>query len=281
MSKSSPAARPRTVDEALERAVLAFRMQRPEEAERLAGDVLKANPGDVRAAWVLGQVLLAQGRSDAAIEPLQRAARRSRDPAIETLLARALLNVGRGDDALDQLRQAVTRRPAFETAFLELGDQLGKGVRLDEALAVFETGLVQLPHSVVLKMGLGYLHLDRNDRRQARGLFLQVRAAAPERHDARIALANVMVLDGEYAAAADLYRLALDLQPDDPMTRISLGKCLLELGDRDQGEAALRAVTRGEPLTTGLAITALAASPHGRFFLRPSAAVKFLQAEPA
>jgi predicted Zn-dependent protease len=113
----------------------------------------------------------------------------------------------------------------------------------------------------------------------ARDLFLQVRAAAPERHDALVGLASVMVLDGEYAAAADLYRLALGVRPDDAVTRISLGKCLLEMGKRDAGEATLRAAARGAAQMAGPAIVALAGAPHGRFFLRPSAAAKFLSAE--
>jgi hypothetical protein len=61
------------------------------------------------------------------------------------------------------------------------------------------------------------------------------------------------------------------------MTRISLGKCLLEMGEREAGETVLRTVAR-DAGATGLAITALAATPHGRFFLRPSAAAKFLRA---
>jgi Tfp pilus assembly protein PilF len=81
-------------------------------------------------------------------------------------------------------------------------------------------------------MELGYVHLKTNSRTTARGLFSQVLAAAPERHDALIALAKVTALDGEYAAAADLYRRALGLRPDDASTRNNLGICLLEMGDR-------------------------------------------------
>jgi len=88
-----------------------------------------------------------------------------------------------------------------------------------------------------------------------------------------------MALDGEYAAAADLYRRALGLRPDDAATRVSLGKCLLELGEREAAEATLRAATRGSAQLAGPAIMALAASPHGRFFLRPSTAAKFLHVE--
>jgi tetratricopeptide (TPR) repeat protein len=283
MPKRPPPAhdRPSTIAEALERAALAIREQRLAEAERLAADVVRSSRGNVPAAQLLGQALLLQGRPQEAIDPLQRAARRSHDPAIETLLARALAETGRGEAALDQLRQATARRPPYPLAFLELGDQLGKLGRFDEALAVFESGLALNPDAAVLRVGLGYLHLHRNDRASARALFLAVRDAAPERHDALVALANAMALDGDYAGAAELYRHALARRPDDAMTRISLGKCLLEMGERDDGEAALRAAARGSPRMVGPALAALAATAHGRFFLTPGAAAKFLRAETA
>ena len=254
-------------------------MQRPGEAERLAGDVLSADPGNVLAAQALGHALLRQSRPRDAVEPLRVAVRRSEDPTTETLLARVLAAAGRRDEAFDQLRQTTARRPPFPLAFLELADQLGQIGRDDEAVAVFEAGIALAPDAAVLRMGLGHLRLRRNDRREARRLFSQVRAAAPERHDVLIALAKVTALDGEYDAAADLYRQALRLRPDDPVTRISLGKCLLEMGERDEGEAALRAATRGAAQLDGLALTTLAGAPHGRFFLRPSAARRFLQVE--
>lgn len=266
-------------DEALKRAGFALRMQRPDEAERYASDALKSNPKNVLIAQALGHALLMQNRPAAAIDPLQRAARGNNDPAVETLLARAFAAAGRRDEAFDQLRRTTERRPPFPLAFLELGDQLSEAGRFDEAIAVFERALALTPDAAVLRMGLGYLHLKRNERSDARRLFLEVRAAAPDRHDALVALASVMALDGEYAAAADLYQRALQLRPDDALTRIDLGKCLLEIGERDAGEAALRAATRGAARLAGLAITALAATPHGRFFLRPSAAAAFLRFE--
>lgn len=233
-------------------------------------------PSNVRAAWVLGQVLLAQGRSAEAVAPLQATAQISRDPAVEMLLARALANLGCTSEALALLRQATARRPGFEMAFLELGDQLGKAGRFDEAQAAVEAGLACFPRSAALRMSLGYSRQHRNDRSGARALFAQILAEAPRRHDAKLALANLMVLDGDYTQAASLFRLALDQRPDDPMTRIALGKCLLELGARTEGEAALRAAVRDEPRTAGLAITALASASTGRLFLRPSAAANFL-----
>jgi Tfp pilus assembly protein PilF len=128
-------------------------------------------------------------------------------------------------------------------------------------------------------MELGFVHLKRNDRAKARAIFVQMLAAAPERYDVLPALAKVMALDGEYAAAADLYRRALGLRPDDALTRNNLAACLLEMGQRDAGESTLRTAVRNAPQMTGLAITSLAAASHGRFFLKPSAATQFLRAD--
>ena len=269
-------ARPAGGHPALENADLALRMQRPDEAERLASGVLKSNRGNVLAAQILGRALIMQNRAAEAIEPLQRAARRSEDPAIETLLGMALDAAGQRDEALAQLQKATTRRPPFYQAFLEHGGLLGRLGHLDDAIQVLESGLAFSPDAVDLRMELGYVHIKRNGRASARALFLQVMAVAPARHDALTALAKVMALDGEYAAAADLYRRALGQRPDDAATRNSLGMCLLEMGDRSAGEASLRAAMRDAPQLAGQAITSLASASHGRFFLRPSAVAKFL-----
>lgn len=228
------------------------------------------------ATQILGEALLLQGRAQEAVDRLEKPARRSGEPGTETLLAMALDAAGRSAEALDQLRRATTRRPVFPLAFLKLGEQLGEVGRFEEAIAVLEEGLALAPDGIGLRVGLGFLHLRRNDRAAARELFLAVLAHAPERHDATVGLGRVMVAEGEYAGAVDLFRRALALRPGHPATLIELGKCHLEMGARGQGEAALRAAAREAPRLALLAVLALAAAPHGRFFLRKSAAAEFL-----
>ena len=274
--KHPSSARPNPAAPALKQASLALRTGRPEEAVRLAAPVCRADPGNILAAQILGSALLMQGRAGEAIEPLQNTARRGHDASVETLLARALLAVGQRDEALDQLRLAVSRRPPFAQAFADLGDQLGELGRFDEAIAVFDEGLALMPGAASLRIGLGYLHLRRDDRATARELFALARAASPQRGDAVVALARVTALDGGYAAAADLYRQVLASRPGDAVVRIELAKCLLEMGQREAGEASLRSVARGGPALFGPTVKALAAPRHGRIFLRPSAAARFL-----
>jgi tetratricopeptide (TPR) repeat protein len=254
-------------------------MHRPDEAERLAWGALKSDRGNLLAAQLLGRALLMQNRAAEAITALERAARRGDDPVIETLLGGALAAAGRNGDALEQLQRATLRWPSFAPAFLEHAGLLGNMGRFDEAAAVLESGLAVTPDAFDLRMELGLLHVKRNDRPKARALLLQVLAATPERPDALAALATVMALDGEYAAAADLFRRVLRLRPDDAMSRHTLGACLLEMGERDAGEASLRTAIRGAPQTAGLAIMLLAGSSHGRLFLRRSDAATFLNAE--
>jgi tetratricopeptide (TPR) repeat protein len=271
--------RPSSGHAKLEQALLAMRMQRPDEAERLSSGVLKSERGNILAGQILGRALMMQNRAAEAIAPLERSARRSNDPATETLLATALTAIGRRDEALEQLQKTTARRPPFAPAFLEHGGLLSKMGRLDEAAAMLERGLVLVPDTADLRLELGYVHLKRNRRAEARALFLLVLEAMPERHEALLALAKVMALDGEYAAAADRYRRALAMRPDDIVTRNNLGICLLEMGERDAGEANLRAATRGVAQMAGQSITALASVSNGRFFLRPSAVAKFLRVE--
>lgn len=275
----SPPAQASPINRVLEQAVLALQMQRIDEAERLAAQVLKANRGNVAAARLLGRVLLLQNRPLEAIDVLQRSARRSEDPELETLFAVALGAAGRDGEAIEQLRRTVARRPAFPPAFIELGRQLSEAGRFDEGIELLERGLALAPDDADLRMALGYLHLKRNDRARARSIFLRVREISPDRHETLVALAKVLVLEGDYAGAADLFRHALALRPDDALTRINLGKCQLEMGERDAGESTLRAATRSAPQLAGRAILALAAAPHGRAFLRPGAAAAFLRAD--
>jgi Flp pilus assembly protein TadD len=261
----------------LERAALALRQRQFAEAEQLAAEVLRASRSDTAAVSILAHALIAQNREEEAIAHLEKAARRSSDASIETLLGAALGGAGRRAEAIEQLRRTTARRPLFTPAFQELAGQLVKSGRVEEGIAVIENAIALAPETIDLQLDLARLHLYRNDRGKARAILLTAREAAPGRPEILTELARVLLLDGEHAAAADTYRHALALRPDDAMTRSNLAACLLEMGERDAGEANLRAALRGGPQMLGRATHALAASSHGRFFFRPSAVAKFLQ----
>ncbi len=262
--------------QALDRAALALRMQNFAEAERLAGDILRASRTDGAAISILAHALIAQNRAAEAVAPLEKAVRRNSDAAIETLLGAALGGAGRGKEAIDQLRRAASRRPLYPPALQELAGQLSKAGQIDEAIAAVETGVSLIPDLIALQIDLARLYMQRNERGKARAILLKARDTSPVR-EVLTALARVLLLDGDYAAAAAAFRHALALHPDDALTRADLAACLLEMNQREAAETHLRAVARGRPQLLGRTIYALAMSSHGRFFFRPGAAAKFLQ----
>ena len=251
------------------------------EAERLAAEILRASRTDTAAVSILAHSLIAQDRGNEAIASLEKALRRGDDPGLEILLGAALGGAGRRGEAIEQLRRTAARRPPFPPAYQELAGQLAKAGRIDEAIAAMESGLALLSENIDLQLDLSRLLVLRNQRHKARAILLKAREAAPGRPDILTALARVLLLDGDYGSSADAYRHALALRPDDAMTRADLAACLLEMGERDAGEANLRLALRGQPQMLGRTTYALAYSSHGRFFFRPSAAAKFLQDKPA
>ena len=275
-SASGATTRRSAADEKLEHAAWALRAGRQDEAERLASSVLRADKANAAAASILAQLLLQQARFEEAVTAIRQAAKRSRDPRLETFLAIALATSGHPDEAINQLEQATRRTPPFAPAFRELARQFSNEGRLDQASAVLERGLVVLPDALELLLDLGSLRLRRNSRDQARTLLERAAALAPDRADILAELARALCLDGAYDAAATLYRQALALRPEDAMSRANLAVCLLEMGERDQGEMKLREAVRGHPDMIGRAIHSLAAPSHGRFFLRRSAVLNFL-----
>ncbi|OAF08465.1 hypothetical protein AYJ54_14715 [Bradyrhizobium centrolobii] len=249
-------------------------------ARQLATKALKSNRTDRNGLMILAHALLGQNRADDAIAPLERAARRGNDPEIETLLGHALCRAQRVADGIGQLRRTAARRPPYLPAFQELAGQLAKAGQLDEAIKAIEDALALSPSSVDLKLDLGRLSLQNNDRAKARAVLTAARDAAPGRPDVLAELARATLLDGDYAEAAEIYRHVLAQRPDDILSRANRAICLMEIGKRDCGEAALRNVLRGRPHMLGRAAFALASTPHGRFFFRPTAAARFFEREP-
>ncbi len=267
--------------QALQEAIQALRGRQFARAEQIAAFILRTAKTDRAALLVHAHALLGQQRASEAVAPLEKAILRGSDPELETLVGAALCESRRGADGIAQLRKTAARRPPFLPAFQELAGRLAKSAELTEAIKVIEDALALAPDSVDLKLDLGRLCLQANDRARARANLVAAREAAPGRPDILVELAWVQFLDGDYAEAAGTYKHALGLRPEDTQTRANLAMCLMEMGDRAGAEAALRTVVRGRPHLLSRAAYTMVVSSHGRFFFRPSDAAKFLQVEGA
>jgi tetratricopeptide (TPR) repeat protein len=264
-------------DSLLQQATFALNANRPQEAQRIAQQILKTDPGRAQALHILGGALLMQDRPEDAIASLEPAARALRDPEIETLLGIALRRIGRNEDALSRLKRAIKRRPPFGPAFHELGFLLHSMERYDEAIEVLSRGHELLPIMPELSMLLGNVFLACRNFAKAKIFFARALNISPNASDAINGLATAHWRLCEYQAAAELFRRCVMRNPDDISSWHGLGHCLLELGQRDAGYDCFRAAARGDPKRYGSALASLVNSGRSRFWLKPSAAQRFLR----
>lgn len=261
--------------EAVQRARLALNSDRPQDAERIADEILKNDPHDAQGLHIRGCVLLMRKRAAEAIAPLEVAAQSLRDPETDTLLAMALREAGRPDEALARLKRATKRQPPYAPAFRELGYLLMALDRCDEAIEAIGRGLQIAPMMPLLSMQLGDVFLRCRNFVQAKSAFARALEISPTSTDALFGMAKAHHSLGEYASAVDYYRRCLRASPDDAAIWLGLGHCLLTLGQLEAGYDCFRTAARGNAQRYGRALTALAASGRGRLWLRPSAAARF------
>ena len=263
--------------ELLQRATLALNTKRPEEAQRIAEEILRREPRNARALHILGFALLMQGRAEAAVSPLEAAARGRHDPEIETQLALALSQLGRRDDALSRLKRASKRQPPYAPAFHGLGSLLFAMGRYDEAIEALRRGVAVAPMMPEMSIQLGGVFLQRRKYEEARAAFGQALSISPDLSDALLGMGKAQYAMGQSEAAAECFRRCLKIRPDDDSVWLYLGHCLLRLGEREAGYECFRTASRGDPRRYGRALSSLAASGRGRTWLRPSAAAQFMR----
>ncbi len=264
-------------DDLMAQAMSALDNERPEDAERIAAELLKADPHHARALYVLGCALTMQGRAGEAIAPLEAASGNCDDPECDTVLAIALRQVGRHEDAVGRLKLAITRHPVYAAAFNELGYLLVLMERYDEAADVLTQGLQVAPTMPPLSVQLGYAELSRRNCANAKVAFARALDLSPRSRDALFGMAKAHQELGENEAAVDYFRRYLADRPNDSGAWLNLGHCLLELGLLEPGYECFRMAARGDAERYGTALTSLAAAARGRFWLRPSAAARFLR----
>jgi tetratricopeptide (TPR) repeat protein len=263
-------------DMALQQAMAALNNKRPDEAQLIAAEVLKRVPRHAGALHIVGCALLMQGRAKDAIAPLEAAARAQHNAEIDVALAEALRQAGRLDDAVARLRRATKRQPPFVAAFHDLGRLLAFLKRYEEAIEAFRRAVELAPMAMQLSLQLGGLYMQCRKWADAKAAFAQTLSVAPNSPDALFGMAKAQQELGEYRAAAETYRRCLRHKPD-PLVWHNLGRCLLMVGETEEGTDCLRSAVRGDPKRYGGVLGTLVKSPHGRFFLKPSAAARFIR----
>jgi tetratricopeptide (TPR) repeat protein len=264
-------------DQALHLGWAAIDGRRPDEAQRVAREVLNRHPQHAGAQHLLGLALLIHQRPLEAVGPLAVAARDTVDPLLETHYALALRDVGRKDEAIDWLKRAMSRKPVFAAAFHELGLIFCGMRRYDDAEIVLKQGIALAPGVAQLSVELGGVYICRAEPGNAKAAFARALALAPDNVRALHGCGTAFLFEGDFERAAEQFRQVLARTPEHLRARLDLAHCLLELGCFEAGVAELRVIVRIAPQHYGAVLKILSSSRRGRLWLRPSMAASFLQ----
>lgn len=217
------------------------------QAIKLYEELLKNAPDFVDARINLGAALAAQRRYDEAMQQYRRVL--ALDPKNET----ALLNLGlalykEGDFARahDEFYELHRLRPDNQQALYLLADcdlRLGK---LKDAIALAEPEYEAHPDDAALEYILGTAYIRDGQTQKGAAVIDRVM------RNGNSAVANLLVgsaqdAAGNYKAAAETLKKALDQNPDIPGAWTIYGQALLNSGENEKGKEALRRALEADP----------------------------------
>ena len=262
-------------------AASAFRNGDMEAAVRYVKVGIERDPNHADAHRLLGRLLLAGRRDDEGLKELQLAVGLSPgDERARLALADALVQLRRYADAEGAFRDALKALPASGRAHYRLGrlyqrqnkslEALGEfqaagtlnpliganrllqtvgalnaaEQNFDAALQAYSTRVDIHPNDADAHRSLGftYSRLDRRD--EAFAEFAIALWLAPGAPDIHVAMSQLHLKAGDFAAAADVARRAITLNPSNRQARYSLGTALMRLDRPDEAKPEFDAFER-------------------------------------
>jgi tetratricopeptide (TPR) repeat protein len=219
--------------------------------EAIAGyeAVLKREPGNVDALFLLGRAHIQLGRTDDGARLLRRiVAPHPRHAAALTLLGLALERDGRPEEALANFEHALAIVPNNETALTGKADALAALGRHADALSAFDRALALDAGNIAAWCNRGLMLETLGRDGEAAVSFERALALKFDLFEAHFNLANALHRLNRNDEAVTHYRHAIALRPDFARTHANLGVALHALGRWQQ---SIDAFTRADELQPG------------------------------
>lgn len=249
------------VDHALQQAVQFHRGGDLARAEAIYRQVLAIDPEHPDATHLLGMVAHAAGRSDDAVELMQRAIARSPCvPHYHANLGNALRDTGRSVEAIAAYEQGIALGDASPEVRNNLGIVLLRLGRDAEAAACFEASLSMRSPSGADRAGtlcnLASVRTHLGDHQMAIEAATAALAAAPSLAAAHAALGSALAACARHAESRAAFERAVALAPDMPEAYLGLADVLGHLHEHGEAARAAAHATKLRP-TDHVAWTAL------------------------
>ncbi len=175
---------------------------RTADAERVMREGLRKTPGDLQLWRALGTMLVNADRPGEAVPALQKSL--PANPVNRIALASAMVRAGLVPDAVAQIPSLPAPTMSNAPALADLARDLQSAGAYGEAESLLISILRRFPLSHHIRIGLGYVLLDRGASTDAQEQFAQVLRLAPGNPFAVLGLAECLQTEGRAAQAAGL-----------------------------------------------------------------------------
>ena len=190
-------------------------------ASELIEAVLEENPRDNDALIMRGNMALAEGDAATAIADL-RAVLRDQPNAVPVMRALARAHVQNNELAIaeETLRAAAQANPQDRQVRMELAQLLAQSGRAAQARPILEGLVSEMPGDLAALETLVRVHATLQDWPAARATAQSILADRPDLPVGLYLLGSIDEAEGKLADAEQVYRRALEVQPDaaEPLT---------------------------------------------------------------
>lgn len=174
------------------------------DAERVMREGLERNPGDFQLWRALGTMLVNAGRPAEAVIALQKSL--PANPVNRIALASAMVRAGQVQDAAVQIPLLPAATRANAQALSDLARDFQTAGAYAEAEGLLASILKKFPLTHQIRIGLGYLLLDRGSASEAQEQFAQVLRLAPGSPFAVLGFFECLQAQGRAGQAAAFLR---------------------------------------------------------------------------
>ncbi len=234
--------------EALGEALEHHKAGRFEQAGRLYGEVLEADPGNVDALHLAGVLAWQRGDCEAACLRIREAVRRApRVAMFRNSLGNVLRSLGRPAEAAECFRAALALDPQHGEAAFNLGLVCFELGRIEEAAAHFARAVELNPRLAEGWRNLGAVRLRQGRAADAVGQLRRALRLRPDFAEAYNDLGCALDALGRPEEAVAAFGEAVRRKPDFAEAHLNLGNAWSELGRREEAAAAYGEALRFRP----------------------------------
>ena len=232
-----------------QKAALALKKGRLDEAARILQKLCKENGGDPEAWVMLASVHGQQSRFAAVAECCRRAiALQSDHPQANSLLGNALAAMGRHTEALDCYRRALAKRPNDPGILHNYGTALYLAGELEEAAEVLGKVARIHPNYPDVHNNLGNIYKALNDNTRAIRHYQRAVQLQPDLFEAHLNLGDIFISRiGHPHAAEHHYREACRIKPGDIEANAGVINVLRFMGRLDEAMEVIRTLEQHHP----------------------------------